>query len=219
MEMRKTQRGGLKEEGTWWRLPPHLHRTLERRRRWRRWRNRSPNDFLHHEKKRLRWATIGMGVYVKPRSIRTHVLLAPSRTPPVRRPARPPPDGSGASEAYGRSARGGADLAYSNLGLTETGGRVGTKWRLRTIFTLLAGFFPTRNYFPKPHRADIDEQTMPSMNNHVCRRIRHCAKTGPGPFPASNARRTRADIAEARRVCKNPFGERFGDAENAAGRA
>ena len=149
LEMRKTQRGGLKEEGTWWRLPPHLHRTLERRRRWRRWRNRSPNDFLHHEKKRLRWATIGMGVYVKPRSIRTHILLAPSRTPPVRRPARPPPDGSGASEAYGRSARGGADLAYSNLGLTETGGRVGTKWRLRTIFTLLAGTFSEKHQVAK----------------------------------------------------------------------
>ena len=50
---------------------------------------------------------------------RTRALLVPSRTPPVRRPERPPPDGSGASEASGRSARGGADLAYSNLGLTE----------------------------------------------------------------------------------------------------
>ena len=89
LEMRKTQRGGLKEEGTWWRLPPHLHRTLERRRRWRRWRNRSPNDFLHHEKKRLRWVTVGMGVYVKPRSIQTHVPLVPSRIPLAGRPERP----------------------------------------------------------------------------------------------------------------------------------
>ena len=57
-------------------------------------------------------------VSVKPGLIRTHALLAPSRTPPVRRPTRPPPDGSGASEASGRFALGGADLAYSNLGLT-----------------------------------------------------------------------------------------------------
>ena len=57
-------------------------------------------------------------VSVKPRLARTHVLPAPSRAPLAGRPARPPPDGSGASEAPGRSARGGANPAYLNLGLT-----------------------------------------------------------------------------------------------------
>ena len=57
-------------------------------------------------------------VSVKPRLARTHVLPAPSRAPLAGRPARPPPDGSGASEAPGRSARGGANRAHINLGLT-----------------------------------------------------------------------------------------------------
>ena len=88
-------------------------------------------------------------VSVKPRLARTHALPAPSRAPPAGRPARPPPDGSGASEAPGRSARGGADRAHINLGLTAEGDPLSTKSRLRTIFLLPAGAFSEKRQVAK----------------------------------------------------------------------
>ena len=88
-------------------------------------------------------------VSVKPRLARTHALPALSQTPLVRHPARPPPDGSGASEAPGRSARGGADRAHINLGLTAEGDPLSTKSRLRTIFLLPAGAFSEKRQVAK----------------------------------------------------------------------